>query len=148
MGGAEFYPSCSQLRVGGDKTGAPHESDLVSLPGAYSDADPGIYTPNVYNPGFTYIFPGPSIASFISGNASIGGTTSNGSTSGVAAPSISISVSVPLPSASRTATASSSSKSCRVVQKPASQTNQALISARHVGRGAMKRLGFSSNHHH
>jgi len=74
-GGAEFYPSCSQLRVGGSQTGAPQASDLVSLPGAYSDTDPGIYTPDVYNPGFTYTFPGPPIASFItSDSASMGGT--------------------------------------------------------------------------
>ncbi|KDR76812.1 hypothetical protein GALMADRAFT_31073, partial [Galerina marginata CBS 339.88] len=78
MGGAEFYPSCSQLRIGGDQTGAPQTSELVSLPGAYSDTDPGIYTPDVYNPGFTYTFPGPPIASFISGVAS----GNNGPTSG------------------------------------------------------------------
>ena len=47
VGGAEFYPSCSQLRVGGSQSGAPSSSDLVSLPGAYSDTDPGIYDPSV-----------------------------------------------------------------------------------------------------
>jgi len=36
------------LQNGG--TGAPTLSELVSLPGAYSDADPGIYDPDVYKP--------------------------------------------------------------------------------------------------
>ena len=40
VGGAEYYPSCTQIRVGGDGTGAP--SDTVSFPGAYSASDPGI----------------------------------------------------------------------------------------------------------
>jgi sarcosine oxidase gamma subunit len=46
-GGAEFYPSCSQIRVGGSGTGVPKDSELVSLPGAYSDTDPGILVPDV-----------------------------------------------------------------------------------------------------
>ena len=62
IGGTEFYPSCSQFRVGGDQTGAQRPSDLVSLPGSYSDAYPGIYAPDVYDPDFTYTFPGPPIA--------------------------------------------------------------------------------------
>lgn len=65
LGGAEFYPACARLKIGGTGTGAPAASDLVSLPGAYSDNDPGIYTPNVYNPGFKYVFPGPPIAAFV-----------------------------------------------------------------------------------
>jgi hypothetical protein len=47
MGGAEFYEGCVQTRIGGNQTGAPSPSDLVSLPGAYSDSDPGIFDPNV-----------------------------------------------------------------------------------------------------
>ena len=47
MGGAEFYPSCSQIIVGGSGTGQPSDDELVSLPGAYSDNDPGIYVPSV-----------------------------------------------------------------------------------------------------
>ncbi|KAF8623797.1 hypothetical protein AX15_006189 [Amanita polypyramis BW_CC] len=77
-GGAEFYPSCTQLRVGGSQSGMPSSSDLVSLPGAYKDSDPGILDPNVYNPGASYTFPGPSVASFIAG----GGTSSSGNNSG------------------------------------------------------------------
>ncbi len=45
VGGAEFYPSCTQVRVGGNEDGTP--SPTVHFPGAYSDTDPGIYTPNV-----------------------------------------------------------------------------------------------------
>ena len=47
MGGAEFYPSCSQLKISGTGTGVPASNELVSFPGAYSDTDPGIYVPQV-----------------------------------------------------------------------------------------------------
>ena len=40
LGGAEFYPSCAQLKVSGSATGKPAKT--VSLPGAYKDTDPGI----------------------------------------------------------------------------------------------------------
>lgn len=46
-GGAEFYPSCSRITVSGSGTGTPTDDELVSLPGAYSDTDPGIYVPGV-----------------------------------------------------------------------------------------------------
>jgi hypothetical protein len=69
LGGAEFYPACAQLRVGGSQTGAPKASELVSLPGAYSDNDPGIFDQNVFQPGAKYVFPGPAVASFVSGTA-------------------------------------------------------------------------------
>ena len=46
-GKAEFYPSCQQINVGGSGTGVPTQDELLSFPGAYSDTDPGIYTPNV-----------------------------------------------------------------------------------------------------
>lgn len=78
VGGAEFYASCIQLQVGGTQVGKPSANDLVSFPGAYKDDDPGIYTPKVrkyrlsdkklnvmrqiYDEGFVYTFPGPSIA--------------------------------------------------------------------------------------
>ena len=45
IGGAEFYPACTQVSVGGDQTGVPNAT--VSFPGAYSDTDPGIYDPTV-----------------------------------------------------------------------------------------------------
>jgi len=60
VGGAEFYPSCTQIRVSGSGTGTP--SSTVSFPGAYSDTDPGILVPNVFTPGANYTsFPGPAI---------------------------------------------------------------------------------------
>ena len=77
--GAEFYPACSQLSVGGSQTGKPDASELVSLPGAYSDDDPGIYDPSVYNPDAPYQFPGPNVAAFVA--ASTGGSSNNNSTS-------------------------------------------------------------------
>lgn len=42
QGGAEFYPSCTQLKVGGSGSGQPGSCNLVSLPGAYRDSEPGI----------------------------------------------------------------------------------------------------------
>ena len=63
-GGAEFYPSCTQIRVGGSQTGTPNQT--VSFPGAYSDTDPGILDPNVYSPGSPYIFPGPPVSNLAS----------------------------------------------------------------------------------
>lgn len=47
LGGAEFYPSCTQITVGGSQSGAPQQSELVKFPGAYQDSDPGIYDPDV-----------------------------------------------------------------------------------------------------
>jgi hypothetical protein len=66
QGGAEFYPACLQIRLGDpSRTDAalPSGDSLVTFPGAYSDSDPGIFDPNVYNPGSNYIFPGPAVIS-------------------------------------------------------------------------------------
>jgi hypothetical protein len=81
MGGAEFYPACSQLQVGGSGTGKPTTSELVTFPGGYHDNDPGIYDPTVYNPGSNYTFPGPPIAAFVDASSSSdnGGGSSFGS---------------------------------------------------------------------
>jgi hypothetical protein len=65
VGGAEFYPACAQLKVGGSGTGVPKASELVKLPGAYSDNDPGIFAPNVFDPAANYVFPGPPIATLV-----------------------------------------------------------------------------------
>ncbi|THU75964.1 hypothetical protein K435DRAFT_787429 [Dendrothele bispora CBS 962.96] len=84
MGGAEFYPSCTQLKVGGSGTGGPENDELVSLPGAYHDDDPGIYDPNVYDPSAPYTFPGPPVAKFAADGSSSSGSSgsSGGSSSG------------------------------------------------------------------
>ncbi|CAK5262488.1 unnamed protein product [Mycena citricolor] len=70
QGGAEFYASCSQLKVGGSGTGAPTSSELVKFPGAYSATDPGILVDVYTNTGAPYSFPGPPIAAFAGGSPS------------------------------------------------------------------------------
>lgn len=125
FGGAEFYPACAQLRVGGSQTGAPQASDLVSLPGAYSDNDPGIFDPSVFDNNAKYVFPGPAIASFISG------TPSNGSSS--ATPTSS---SGPSPTKAPT-------KSCKIKRAAASdEQNLVVRRPRHLSR-IMRRLAES-----
>ncbi|KAF9269756.1 hypothetical protein L218DRAFT_850422 [Marasmius fiardii PR-910] len=64
-GGAEFYVDCVQIRVGGNKNGKPSDKDLVKFPGGYSDDDPGIYVPKIFDGISNYVIPGPKIASFI-----------------------------------------------------------------------------------
>ncbi|KAG1730963.1 glycoside hydrolase family 61 protein J [Suillus paluster] len=63
-GGAEFYPACIQLQIGGDQTQGPTSSEECTFPGCYTDTDPGILTPNIYNPPIEYTFPGPAVATF------------------------------------------------------------------------------------
>lgn len=46
-GGAEFYPSCTQVRIGGTGNGVPDASQEVSFPGGYTDTEPGILVPDV-----------------------------------------------------------------------------------------------------
>jgi len=77
-GGAEFYPACTQLRVGGSQTGAPTADELVSFPGAYSDTDPGIWDKSSFDPRVEYIFPGPSVAAFVSVKVGSTSITSRG----------------------------------------------------------------------
>lgn len=77
-GKAEFYPSCQQIKVGGNGTGVPSQDELLSFPGAYSDDDPGLYTPDIYNAEFQYVFPGGPIATLADSN---GGDNDGTSTS-------------------------------------------------------------------
>jgi hypothetical protein len=70
LNGAEFYPGCAQLRVGGNGNGVPAARDLVRIPGAYSDNDPGIFDPSVFDSNAPYIFPGPAVATFVAGQGS------------------------------------------------------------------------------
>jgi len=77
LGGAEFYEGCAQLKVGGNQDGRPAQNELVSLPGAYSDNDKGIFDKNVFDKGDKYTFPGPPIATFANG-----GSASTGSEGG------------------------------------------------------------------
>lgn len=79
IGGAEFYPACIQLSIGGSGTGAPQSSEVCQFPGCYSDTDPGIYDPNIYNPPITYTFPGPPVAGFVNSSGSSSGSGSGSS---------------------------------------------------------------------
>ncbi|PVG02075.1 hypothetical protein CPB86DRAFT_698216 [Serendipita vermifera] len=63
-GGAEFYPACVQIKLSGPEVSSaelPSGNDVVTFPGGYSDTDPGILDPHVYDPGFPYTFPGPKL---------------------------------------------------------------------------------------
>ncbi|OJT15637.1 Endoglucanase-7 [Trametes pubescens] len=68
-GGAEFYPSCTQVRVGGSGSGTP--TDTVKFPGGYSDSDPGIFDPNVFDSDDNYVFPGPPVSNLAATSAGI-----------------------------------------------------------------------------
>ncbi|KAI0665600.1 glycosyl hydrolase family 61-domain-containing protein [Trametes maxima] len=105
MGGAEFYPSCTQVRVGGNGNGVPNAT--VSFPGAYSDSDPGIFDPNVYNPGSSYTFPGPAIAAFVADGSNNAASSSPSSVSPSPSASATISDSVSTQVAGATPTSSS-----------------------------------------
>lgn len=41
-GGAEFFPSCTQLLILGNGTEVPAPNSTVRFPGAYNETDPGI----------------------------------------------------------------------------------------------------------
>lgn len=131
LGGAEFYPACAQITVGGSGTGAPQPSELVSLPGAYSDNDPGIFDPNVFNPGASYTFPGPPIASFVT--AAGGGSTPSSSASG-SAPS---GTGAAAPATSTTA----SGKTCKIKKRSVNSdaADLYIVRPRHFSR-IMRRL--------
>ncbi|KAI9567887.1 glycoside hydrolase family 61 protein [Boletus coccyginus] len=99
QGGAEFYPGCIQLSIGGSGSGAATSSEECTFPGCYSDTDPGILDPTVYDPPVNYVFPGPPVAAFVGSGGSQGGTQPSGSTGGSSAKPTSGSSS-PTPSAS------------------------------------------------
>jgi len=76
-GGAEFYEGCVQLKIGGSGTGAPSKDELVKLPGAYSDTDPGIFDPTVFDSGAKYSFPGPAISKLAATSSSSSAPSGN-----------------------------------------------------------------------
>ncbi|KIM86522.1 glycoside hydrolase family 61 protein [Piloderma croceum F 1598] len=133
MGGAEFYPSCSQLNISGSGTGAPTSDELVSFPGAYKDDDPGIYVPAIFNgPISNYTYPGPAVASFAASGTSSSGSSPAGGTS----PSTSTSSSKP--------TGVSSSNSSKSGKCQLQKQNTVALYPRHFSR-AMRRLLFGSS---
>ncbi|CAA7263648.1 unnamed protein product [Cyclocybe aegerita] len=113
-GQAEYYPACAQLRVGGNQTSRPKDSELVSFPGGYKDSDAGIRL-NPYT-NAKYVFPGPAVASLVSGGAatpSTGNGNGNANTSSSAPASstrASSSTKVSTTTASSTATVRSTTK--------------------------------------
>ena len=92
LGGAEFYPSCTQVRtwficifshlntfilfpmaqvnVQGNQTATATSSEEVTFPGGYSDTDPGIYDPTVFDTPVQYTFPGPPLAALVTDSSS------------------------------------------------------------------------------
>ena len=115
FGKAEFYPSCSQIKVGGSETGAPNPDECVKFPGAYNDDDPGIYDPNVFDASAPYTFPGPPIAGFVNGGASPSSTASSSMASSSTA----------LSSTASSSTVSSSTVSSSTVSTPTSTVGSA-----------------------
>jgi cellulase len=61
---AQFYPECAQINIVNGGSTAPSSSILVSLPGAYSNSDPGINI-DLYSQASqtqtTYVIPGPPL---------------------------------------------------------------------------------------
>ncbi|KAG7447641.1 glycoside hydrolase [Guyanagaster necrorhizus] len=129
-GGAEFYPSCTQLKVGGSGTGVPSSSDLVKLPGAYSDTDPGILVDVYSNPEASYTFPGPPVVD-------LGGSGSSASASAAASAS----------SATSTSASSDSQGSCKLEKRIVTNDTLTVVKRpRHVSR-IMRGLDFSFYRH-
>ncbi|KAI0762314.1 glycosyl hydrolase family 61-domain-containing protein [Fomes fomentarius] len=136
-GGAEFYPSCTQVRVGGDGSGKPQ--DTVTFPGAYSDSDPGIFDPQVFDSGAKYTFPGPAISNLAASDGEIGAPASSAafpsatatSASGKSNGSSTRSSQVATPSA--TASTGSSKSTCHLT-KSASASSSKTVYPRHYSR--------------
>lgn len=124
MGGAEFYAGCAQLKVGGSQTGTPASNELVSLPGAYKDSDPGIFDPSVFDTKAPYTFPGPVVTHLADSNSTTPSTNP------------------PKPPKSSGSGASSGSKSggCKLKPKPKAAKNGTVAATessyrpRHVSR--------------
>lgn len=59
MNGAQFYPSCTNLKITGNGNARP---EGVKFPGAYKNTDKGIYV-NIYSnfKGEDYVIPGPPV---------------------------------------------------------------------------------------
>lgn len=96
-GGAEFYPSCTQLKVEGNGWAKPDKT--ISLPGAYKENDKGLLI-HVWTAKGDYIYPGGALAKFGGGSDSGSGSDAAPSKSKDAAPSSSKSPE-PKPSSSK-----------------------------------------------
>ncbi|KZT66925.1 lytic polysaccharide monooxygenase [Daedalea quercina L-15889] len=75
LGGAEFYPSCTQVRIQGNGTGVPVSNSTVTFPGAYNATDPGILVDAYTDPDKPYEIPGPPLATFVGATSETNGTS-------------------------------------------------------------------------
>ncbi|KAI0781073.1 glycosyl hydrolase family 61-domain-containing protein [Trametes elegans] len=146
-GGAEFYPACMQLKVGGDATGAPDSSEEVTFPGGYSDSDPGIFDPNVFDTNAKYTFPGPKIAK-LAATATGSGSSGDDDSSSAAVPSGTkggASSTRSASSATATSTGKGSKGQCRLKRATSNSTsNNSAVRARQQHSRAMRRMSHAS----
>ncbi|KAH7105088.1 glycosyl hydrolase family 61-domain-containing protein [Auriculariales sp. MPI-PUGE-AT-0066] len=116
IGGAEYYVSCSQVRVTGGPSGRVKAAggQLVAIPGVYKESDSGIHV-NVFNGNLnstSYKMPGPAVFG-ASGNGGTVNTTpgsgdsSDGQDSGSSAPASTSGTSTASTAASTSATSTS-----------------------------------------
>ncbi|KAK0200098.1 glycoside hydrolase family 61 protein [Desarmillaria ectypa] len=151
-GGAEFYASCTQLKVGGSGTGTPSNNDLVKLPGAYSDTDRGILI-DVYTDSTSdsYTFPGPAVVD-LGGGSSSASVSASASHPGSATSTRSHSSSSAVPTSN--GASSGSTGGCKLKKKRSITNNTAILTKRetvakrprHLSR-VMRGLDFSSHMH-
>ena len=147
-GEAEFYPSCSQIVVGGNETGAPNPNECVTFPGGYSDDDPGIYDPQVFDPSAVYIFPGPPIAGFVGGtDNSTSSSTGNNSSSTVTASTSTTTSTAAGGSAPATPSSQASYQSCIVVLPSNTPASTDEVLPRHFSRIMRRLFAFGGNRH-
>lgn len=115
-GGAEFYPSCTQINVGGSQSGTPSPNELVRFPGAYGDNDPGILV-NAFGDA-PYDFPGPPISKLASSPSNNGPSSPSPSSSASSShPSLSPSPSTPAQPSPSVAPPKNGSGNCKPKKK-------------------------------
>lgn len=88
----------------------------VKFPGGYNVNDKGIYTPNIFNFGFKYTFPGPAIAKFSYTGVAAAANAETSSTSASAKVSTT-SVVINTPSFTTSATGASTAKAHTVCRR-------------------------------
>ncbi|KAG8735844.1 hypothetical protein FRC10_010092 [Ceratobasidium sp. 414] len=60
--GAQFYPACTQLRIGGGSASPKAISaQTVSFPGGYTPNDKSLFVPDLFKKDYVYPFPGPAL---------------------------------------------------------------------------------------
>ena len=120
-------------RTGSAKTKV---SPTVKFPGGYNANDAGIFTPNVFNSGFKYTFPGPAIAKFSNTGAAAANIGSSPSAQTSKSSAASSTVIEDAPSATTSTIATSTGKThCRRGQAAVHGWN-ARMEKRYVGAPA------------